>query len=51
MSIAENHDSALSESEQKALDVLEERLGRGTSVKWDTPKTVRGFLARPKSRR
>jgi hypothetical protein len=47
VSIAENHDNALSESEQRALDALEERLGRGTSVKWDRPKTVRGFLARP----
>jgi hypothetical protein len=46
MSIAQNHDG-LSDRELEALEALEERLGRGTAVKWDEPKTIKGYLVRP----
>jgi hypothetical protein len=37
----------LSDDEVRALEELEERLSRGTSVKWDEPKTIKGYLVRP----
>jgi hypothetical protein len=45
-SIAQSPD-VLSETEQAALDRLENQQARGTSVKWEKPCTIKGFLARP----
>lgn len=46
MSIA-HHNDGLSPHELRALEALEEQLGRGTAVKWDEPKTIKGYLVRP----
>lgn len=42
-----NTTGGLSEHELAALDRLEDKLGRGASVHWDEPKTIRGVGARP----
>jgi hypothetical protein len=45
-SITEPHDN-LSEQELARLEALENELARGTSVRWDEPKRISGFLVRP----
>ena len=47
MTTVPREDDKLTDHERRELDALEERLGRGTAVKWDEPKTIKGYLVRP----
>jgi hypothetical protein len=47
MTSVPNEDNRLSDHELRELEALEDRLGRGTAVKWDKPKTIKGYLVRP----
>ena len=38
--------TTLSNHELEQLAKLEDKLGRGESVRWDEPKTIRGFVVR-----
>jgi hypothetical protein len=46
LSAQDTSSTGLSDHELEALARLEDELGRGESVKWDEPKTIRGYVAR-----